>query len=344
MDSHGHGGDIFAYENIRYDFSVNINPLGMPESVKRAVAAHISDFETYPDTKYRALRAAISDMEQQNASHIVCGNGAADLIYRLCQSIKPENVLVCAPSFSEYERAAAQAGANILVHRLAEDNGFCLTDNILGDITEDINMVFLCSPNNPTGAVIPFELIEKAAGKAAENNALLVLDECFLDFTDAKSAKSLILTYGNLVILKAFTKIFAMAGLRLGYILCSDSDVLEKVDLTGQCWSVSAPAQYAGIAACKLSDFVSRTRELISRERSFLTRGLRSLGLTVFSSNANFLLLRCALPLKEMLLEKGILIRSCLNFRSLDDSYFRVAVKAREANTALLDALGEVLR
>jgi threonine-phosphate decarboxylase len=132
-----------------------------------------------------------------------------------------------------------------------------------------------------------------------------------------------------------------MAGLRLGYILCSDTDVLSRTEEAGQCWSVSAPAQYAGIAACGLSDFVARTRSVTAMERGFLMSGLRGLGLTVFDSDANFLLLQCKLPLKELLLEKGILIRSCEDFRGLDGSYFRVAVKTHEANTALLDALEE---
>jgi threonine-phosphate decarboxylase len=235
MDTYGHGGDTFAYDSIRYDFSVNINPLGMPEAVKNAVGAHIEEYETYPDTKYRALRPAIAEMEQVDPGHIVCGNGAADLIYRLCLSRRPSRVLVCAPGFSEYERAALQSGALVSYHTLSRESSFTLTEEILSKIHSGIDLVFLCSPNNPTGRVVSQGLIEQVAKRAADCGALLILDECFLDFTTAQSAKPLLSSYQNLVILKAFTKIFAMAGLRLGYLICSDPHVTKQASDFGQC-------------------------------------------------------------------------------------------------------------
>lgn len=343
MDIYEHGGDIFAYDRIKYDFSVNINPLGMPEAVREAVCGHISEYETYPDTKYRALRSAIADMEGVPPEQVICGNGAADLIYKLCLSRRPKNVLVCAPGFSEYERAALLAGASVSHYYLAEDSGFTHDGGILDHIS-GADIVFLCTPNNPTGRLIDGSLIERAAEKAREAKSLLVLDECFLDFTYGNSAKYLLDEYKNLVILKAFTKIYAMAGLRLGYLICADRELLQRTEGFGQCWSVSAPAQFAGIAACSVGGFADKTRRLVSAERAFLSDGLSSLGIRVFESDANFILLKCDLPLKELLIKKGILIRSCDNFKGLDDRFFRVAVKTRPANEALLRALGEVMK
>lgn len=341
MINNEHGGDIFAYENIRYDFSVNINPLGMPEEVKRAVCEHIAEYETYPDTKYRALLTAISGMESVPAGSIICGNGAADLIYRLCLSLKPKNALVCAPGFAEYERAALLSGAEVKHHCLREENGFTLTGSIIEDITGDVDIVFLCTPNNPTGRLTDNELIEKVVRKAAEQGCIVVLDECFIDFTSGRSSKYLMDKYDNLVILKAFTKIYSMAGLRLGYMLCSDTRLLKNTDSFGQCWSVSSPAQYAGIAACSVKGFVEKTRELIAEERPFLIDGIRELGIKAYDSDANFILFRSEAPLKERLIDMGILIRACGNFRGLDSRYYRVAVKTRQANRVLLDALRE---
>jgi threonine-phosphate decarboxylase len=343
MEIHEHGGDIFAYDNIRYDFSVNINPLGMPEAIRETLCRHMAEYETYPDTKYRALREAIADMEGIPPEQVICGNGAADLIYKLCLSQKPKNILVCAPTFSEYERAALLAGASVSYYTLEEDRGFIPQEGMLDHITPGTDMVFLCSPNNPTGRLIHIEFIEKVVKKAREAKSLLVLDECFLDFTSGSSAKHLMEEYKNLVILKAFTKIYAMAGLRLGYLICADREFLEKTDGFGQCWSVSSPAQYAGIAACSLDSFIEKTRRLVSTERAYLSEGLKNLGIRVFESDANFILLKCQLPLKKLLIEKGILIRSCDNFRGLDTRFYRVAVKTRQANEALLSALKEIM-
>lgn len=344
MDTYGHGGDVFAYDAIRHDFSVNINPLGMPEPVKKAVCEHIDEYETYPDTNYRALRSAIAKMESIAPERIVCGNGAADLIYKLCFSNKPENVLVCAPGFSEYERAALLSGSKIRYHALDMENGFIMTDAIVDDINDQTDIVFLCSPNNPTGRLISTELIERSVEKASQCGSLLVLDECFLDFTDGKSAKYLMDKFSNLIILKAFTKIFSMAGLRLGYMLCSDTNLLKRAGDFGQCWSVSAAAQYAGVAACSLDGFVQKTRKLIARERDFLSEGMKKLGIHVFDSDTNYLLLKCDRPLKDLLIKKGILIRSCDNFKVLDQRFFRVAVRTRQENSILLKAMGESLQ
>lgn len=169
------------------------------------------------------------------------------------------------------------------------------------------------------------------------------MDECFLDFTDGASSKEYLREMSNLIVLKAFTKIYAIAGLRLGYLLTSDIEVLAMTHAAAQSWSVSIPAQIAGVAALSCEGWFDKTLRFITEERPLLSTGLSELGITVFPSDANFLLSRCVRPLYEPLLEKGILIRPCGNFRGLDDSYFRVAVKTRSENTCLIKAVKEAL-
>jgi len=314
----------------------------MPDEVRRALADHMEEYARYPDPQCRELRAAIALHEKVPESWVLCGNGAADLIYRLCCAAKPRRALVCAPAFSDYERGLKQSGCQVSHHILRAENGFGLTSDIEERLVPGIDMLFLCHPNNPTGRFIPKELPERILSRARRNHTLVVVDECFLDFTEGMSFKRYLDDMPELVVLKAFTKIYAMAGLRLGYLLTSSGGLLNKVSKVGQCWSVSVPAQVAGVAALACRGWLDQTKRLVAEERRFLSESLTELGIKVFPSDANFLLLHWERPLYEPLLRRGILVRSCMNFKGLDASYSRVGVQRRTENTCLVQAVKEM--
>lgn len=343
MNRYAHGGDIYS-RRITHDFSANINPLGLHESIVSAAADALLRCESYPDPRCRGLTAAISRHERISAEKIVCGNGAADMIYRIVSALKPRTSLLCAPSFSEYEKALTEYGCTVRRHILKHENGFALTRDILGNITADTDMLFLCTPNNPTGITTPRELLKDISEKCLETGTFLIVDECFLDFVAngaELSAKPLL--NKNTAILKAFTKIYAMPGMRLGYAIFGDGKTAETVARTGQAWSVSTPAQAAGIAALELRGFAEKTAEIISAERERLIAGLRGLGMEVVPSEANFILFRCDIPLDDLLIPRGISIRNCENYHGLGLGWFRTAVRLREENELLLAAIREVL-
>ena len=343
MRPYEHGGDIYGNPGVALDFSVNTNPLGMPREVRNALISRVDEFTRYPDPECRELCAAIAGAEGVPSDWVLCGNGAADLIYRLCNAVKPREALVCAPAFSEYERALEQTGCRVTRHILSAVDGFSLTDAIAERLVPGLDMIFLCHPNNPTGLLIPADLMERVLDRARRNGTLVIVDECFLDFTAGASVKIYLKDMAGLVALKAFTKIYAMAGLRLGYLLTSDKTLRRETETAGQCWSVSVPAQIAGAAALDCRGWASKTRRLMEEERGFLSVKLKALGVTVFPSDANFLLLRSEIPLYEPLLHKGILIRKCENFKGLDGSYYRIGIKTREENSRFLQAAAEVL-
>ncbi len=343
MERYEHGGDVFS-RKVELDFSVNVNPLGMPLAVREALIAHVDDYVSYPDPKCRALSAAIARFEGCPVSQVLCGSGAADLIIRLCLARKPRRVLICAPTFSEYEKAALLSGAQVESHLLYEDRNFDLDEAILEKLTPGLDMVFLCNPNNPTGRLADRTLLRRIAELCLDRGILLVIDECFLSFTGEPSMKGEIASNPNLVIVDAFTKLYAMAGLRLGYMLCSDEGLLRRVNAFGQSWSVSAPAQVAGQAALGCGgEWIERTRAAVREERAFLGGALSALGLKVFPSAANYLLFKSGVPLAEPLLERGFLIRSCENYTGLDGRFYRVGVKRRPENERLAAALGEIM-
>ena len=347
-----HGGDLEgAAEKTGLDvselldFSANINPLGMPPGVRGAVMESLDQALSYPDPFCRKLRRALAEHTGQREEQILCGNGGADLIYRLVYALRPKKALVTAPAFAEYEEALVQTETEIRFHELGET--FVVTEAFLEKLEPGLELVFLCNPNNPTGLLTERSLIEKLLGKAKKLDIRVCLDECFLEFVpggEAYSAADLLDEFPNLVILKSFTKLYAMPGLRLGYVLSSDTELLERMQKAGQPWAVSEPAQAAGIAALKVCGFREQTVSFVEKERLFLKKGLEELGFSVLNGQANYLCFRAPADetLEERLLKEGILLRSCANYRGLGKDYYRAAVRSREENERLLAALGKV--
>lgn len=207
--------------------------------------------------------------------------------------------------------------------------------------------MFLCNPNNPTGVLTDKEMVLRIGEKCKSTKTILVVDECFMDFLDNPQMYSIIDrlgTYNNIIVLKAFTKIYAMAGIRLGYGICSDINIIEGLHKAGQPWNVSVVAQKCGIAALKEIDYVNKTREVIKNNRIFLKNSLIKLGFEVVNSQANYILFRTELKSLPHELEKfGILIRSCSNYKGLDETYFRIAVKLKEDNEYLVNCIKKIL-
>jgi len=335
-----HGGNYY-HDNDLLDFSANINPLGMPEHVREAVIRSACLWEQYPDPDCTALVRKLSEVEQIPENQIVCGNGAADLIYRIVQAFRPERALICAPSFGEYDKALHDIHCRIDYFYLHPEENFSLTDRFLSEIKPGTDMLFLCSPNNPTGRVINHMLLKQIADICLKRNILCICDECFLDFCDGISMKTYL--NRNIMILKAFTKIFAMPGLRLGYLLAGSPEDAARVGHSGQYWSVSAPAQAAGLAALKEQEFISKTRQYIRTEKTYLMSEFEKLNIRYFPSDVNFILF-CSEPgLDDLLLKERILIRNCQSYHGLSDSYFRTAVRTHEENQRLLCAVRRCL-
>ncbi|MBE6990934.1 MAG: aminotransferase class I/II-fold pyridoxal phosphate-dependent enzyme [Ruminococcaceae bacterium] len=343
MRPYEHGGDIYNGQTVRLDFSANVNPLGMPPAAERALREGTAADVRYPDARCRALRAALSEKHSVTPEQVLCGAGAADLIFRICAALQPRQVLAPVPTFSEYGRSAALFGAEIAKYPLREENGFELDRSFPAALTPETDMVFLCNPNNPTGRLCDPGIVAALADACEENGTYLVVDECFLEFTRGVSALPLLQTHPRLLVLRAFTKFYAMAGLRLGYLLCADAALLERIGTFGAEWAVSTAAQRSGLAALTEPDWRDRTLQLVEAQRRSLAVSLAALGVAVYPGEANFLLCRAPRPVAESLAEQGILVRRCGNFEGLDDCFFRVGVRTAAENAVLIDALREVL-
>ncbi|MBQ9661649.1 MAG: aminotransferase class I/II-fold pyridoxal phosphate-dependent enzyme [Oscillospiraceae bacterium] len=346
-----HGGDWAGYQeeygSLPMDFSASISPLGLPKGVREAAVRALDEADRYPDPLCRALCAKLAEKHGIPAGQIVCGNGAADLIHRLCSRLRPRHALLAAPDFTEYRRALQSAGCGISLFPLQAEDGFRLGTAFADTIGEETDIVFLSNPNNPSGVLTGREVLEPILQRCREKNCLLVVDECFLDFAEREAEVSMIPALDGtpqLAVLKAFTKTYAMAGLRLGYLLCGNAELAAALQREGQPWPVSHIAQEAGLAALTEENYVNLLRRLITTERKRMAQALDEMGFTVIPGEANYLLLQSGnTRLCDRLRRRGILIRDCSCYDGLGPGWYRVAVRTERENSALLGALREVL-
>lgn len=338
-----HGGDVYDGE-IQLDFSANTNPYGTPQGVLDAITAALPRVHQYPDPYCRELVKTISEFESAPKDWILCGSGAAELIYSYCKALRPGRAMELAPTFSEYSLALERVGCQVERYSLKKENYFSLTEDFLPALERGRpDVLFLCNPNNPTGQVIGLPLLEKILDVCEEQGTCLFVDECFLDLSDdGVSLKSHLGEHPNLFILKAFTKSYGMAGVRLGYCLCAQGQLLEEMSHTVQPWNVSTLAQSAGVAALHERAFLQRTRALIPVERQWLQSQLEALGFWVCPSKANYLLFQGSQDLWEQLRKQGIAIRSCGNYHGLGTGWYRIAVRLHGENECLIRAMKEV--
>lgn len=347
-----HGGNIYGNE-IEYDFSVNLNPLGPPKSVQDALVAALNHVEEYPDPEYRELRRGLANYWQLAEEQIVPGNGASELIPGIIRTLSPKTCMVTAPCYSGYETALNAAAPSCRIHRIplrAEDD-FTLPENICQEIARvKPNLLILTNPNNPNGKRISANCLREIADACRTAGTVLLMDECFLALSGGDE-DSLIHRIRSealpAVVLRAFTKTFAIPGVRLGYAVCSGSPA-ARIQRELPEWNLSVFAQYAGTAALEAvaggtSGYLAASGEMIAREREYLTAELESLGFRVFPSDANYILFQSRdWELHQKLLDKGILIRDCRDYHGLTAGFYRTAVRTHRENTALLRCLRNI--
>lgn len=353
-----HGGNIYGNE-IEYDFSVNLNPLGPPDAVREALAAALNHVEEYPDPEYRELRRALANYRQLAEEQLVLGNGASELIPGIIRALAPKTCMVTAPCYSGYETALKAAAPSCRIHRifLREEDDFTLPENICQEIARvKPNLLILTNPNNPNGKRISANRLRTIADACRTAGTVLLMDECFLALSGG-DVDSLIHRIGEeglppTVVLRAFTKTFAIPGVRLGYAVCSGS-LAARIQRELPEWNLSVFAQYAGLAALEAaapetvtpgtSGYMAASVEMIAQEREYLTAELKKLGLRVFPSDANYILFQSRdRELHRKLLDKGILIRDCRDYHGLTAGFYRTAVRTYRENTALLRCLRNI--
>lgn len=344
-----HGGDIYR-NSIQYDFSVNINPMGVPTEVQWVLTEAVLHANKYPDIYHERLVERTADIFGVPEDNIVYGNGASEIIMAICHGLYPKKAFLLAPCFSGYESCirAALPDCDISYYNLLEENGFEVHHDILEHIqVERPELMFLTNPNNPNGRLIARDLLEDIIKACETAGTTLVVDECFLPLTGKEKEYSLaydVAKHSSLIILRAYTKTFAIPGVRIGYCLCSNKSLALSLKNHLPEWNLSMFAQMAGVECLKHQDYLTESVKLVESERKYLIEGLKKLGLTVYDSDANYIMFRSKdFSLHKKLLQFSILIRDCSDYNGLNQGYYRISVKNRKENEKLLVTLEEIL-
>lgn len=342
MERYEHGGQIYDAAGKTgdwLDFSANINPLGLSEKILRALTENLGGIVNYPDPRASELKKAISRRYGVPEKNLVVLNGAAEFFYLYLNATRPKRVIIPAPSFSEYERAARAAFCDVELFFTSATENFSLNvEKLIAQIKSPDDCIIIGRPNNPTGNLIAPEEILRLA-----DFANVIVDESFIDFLQVESARRLISK--KIAVVQSLTKIFAIPGLRLGFAVVEEN-LAERLNLSKDVWNVNFLAQKAGVAALSDEDFLIRTRAWLEVEREFFLERLKNLrGVEIFPSAVNFVLLRHerAQKILSELRQRKILLRSCANFAGLDEFFLRTAIRSRNENILLLNALEKIL-
>ncbi|HCF71532.1 MAG TPA: threonine-phosphate decarboxylase [Syntrophomonas sp.] len=351
-----HGGNVWQAAQkwgIRpdqfIDYSANINPLGMSPRAIAALKDNLNMLIHYPEPSGEGFKNSLSIYLHVAPENLVLGNGGSELIYLVGRMYYGSRIVVLAPSFSEYGAGIEQPDIKHIC--LKPEQNFALpVRKIIEEIREG-DLLFIANPNNPTGNLFPSHELEQIVTAAGRSNAVVVIDEAFIDFAgDKNSLRYLAQENSNLIILGSLTKFFAMPSLRLGYAVSTVTNI-NRMEQLLPVWRINAMAMVAGEASISHREYIEQTLSTIKTERQFLSRELGKIeGLQVYPSESNFILLNAlhtgftAHEIQDQLGPKGILIRECSNFINLSPFYFRLAVKAHKENERLVKALRDVLK
>ncbi len=358
---HFHGSDLEKIEEIYHikkeeitSFSANVNPLGISPLMKDKLAQNIDVVTSYPDREYTALRKAIASYVNADYESILVGNGATELISLFIGLHHPKKAVLIAPTYSEYEREITLSGGICEFHFLKEEDQFTLhLDQLKTQLAQNADLLIICNPNNPTSTALSSEMMTEILSYCKEHQIFVVVDETYVEFSDdMEHITSVPLTkqFDNLVVLRGISKFFASPGLRLGYSICGNQELLSYIKKEKNPWTINSLASLAGEVMFSDSDYIKKTKELISSERKLACERLSTMkNVTYFEPKANFILCKIvredmtASDLFDHCIRKGLMIRDCVTFEGLSPYYFRFCLMSPEKNKALLDTIESVL-
>ena len=358
---HFHGSDLEKIEEIYHikkeditSFSANVNPLGISPLLRDTLAKHVDAITSYPDREYTQLRKSICAYTGANFENIIVGNGSTELISLFIQTTHPKKALILGPTYSEYEREISLEGGHTLYYPLKEENNFQMdVEDFCRQLNDSLDLLVLCNPNNPTSTAVARKDMRKILDCALQHGISVMVDETYEEFTpEGSKISSIPLTnnYNNLIVLRGISKFFAAPGLRLGYAVTGNPDLLKYINTKKNPWTINSLAEIAGCIMFSDKDYINKTKALITGERQRMYDTLSSWKtVKVYPSCTNFLLVRILREdvtsdmVFDHCIRKGLMIRDCSTFPFLDSSYIRFCVMSPEKNNELLEAFREIL-
>lgn len=343
---------IAQNETVRAD--LNMNPLGIPETVKNAVTSGISLLSAYPDRKYEKLRAAISAYSGATEDNIIIGGSSYEFVKILCEFASPKKAILISPGTQNYEKLLTLNGCDISYFETPEKDDFALDiSGFIAGLSEDIDIIFISNPNCTTSQIIDTESLEFIAKICEGNDITMVVDEEYMDFAEnigENTAIPLTEKYENVVVLRNTTKFFAVPGLRLAYMITGNPVLKKTLEITNMPFSISNLTEAAGIAMFTDDDYIKRSRELIHTERNLVYSALATgKSVKLYKPSANFILIKLlkssvtAGNVLDYCQSRGLYIRSCADMRGLDNNYIRFCFMNPRQDDLLVNSILEVV-
>ncbi|MBF4694776.1 pyridoxal phosphate-dependent aminotransferase [Fusibacter ferrireducens] len=355
-----HGG-YFGSKGMM-DFSVNIPPLSYPEGLKELMFSTFDELRNYPEIDGISARDAIARKTGYDSEKIILGNGATELIYLYSRSIGVSKALILEPTFTEYRRALELNQVEVhsfsLLDFVKSDESLLsidvhhsalLTQIIERILTQKIELLVLCNPNNPTGHLYSSDFIQKIIEGVNNPDFKIFIDESFLDFVSSDKLRACNLEASdlkNVFLLRSMTKNFEVPGLRIGYGL-SDFETIKKMGRYKEPWSLNAFALKAIPFLVDQEDHIKRIKKWCQEESDFISEALsRVEGLFYYKGEANYFLIKIPelmhLTFFDKMLARKIYLRKCEDFMGLGKPYYRIAIRERDENRLMVDAIQEV--
>lgn len=350
-----HGSDlekIASYyhidESAIINFAANVNPLGISDKLKQELAANLDIISTYPDREYVSLRNTLGLYCNANPEHIIVGNGSTELISLLISNIQAKKALLLGPTYSEYEKELELINCSLEEFRLSARNDFTLLmEDFFSKLAEGFDFLILCNPNNPTGTALNTDALECILQYCLSKNIFVMIDETYIEFSsniEIFSAISLTEKFSNLMVLRGISKFFASPGLRMGYGITSNLELLEYLKKHQNPWSLNSIAALAGEIMFNDKDYIEKTRSLIKNEKEkFYQTFINNKNFKLYKSEANFILIQIlaqdvtAATFFELCIKKGLMIRNCDSFFQEDGEFIRFCIMLPEDNDRLIE-------
>lgn len=334
-------------------YASNVNPLGISPMARQALIDNIDAIKAYPDRDYISLKSRISKYCGADMQHLILGNGTSDLIRLILETVSPAKTMIIGPTYAEYARTARLVGSEIETYMLKNEDDFTLdVDMFLKALNESFELLIICNPNNPTGQALTIEQIEKILKRCIELNIFVMIDETYVEFVkDVNAVSSISLTkkYINFIFLRGVSKFFAAPGIRFGYAITSNRQLLEATSNGKIPWNINT---YASVAGVMFEDehYINLTRSLIQTERNLIFSALSSRKtIKVFKPAANFVLIKLlkedltAADVFEYCIKKGFMIRDCTDYEGLGEKYIRFCFMKPEQNDNVVNTILEIV-
>lgn len=341
---------IEQYETVLYN--ANINPLGLPDSVKNAILNNISSIGKYPEIYYRNLKTAVAEYVGSPIDTVITGNGSSDLIRLFIALVAPKKALLLVPSASDYEAALTSYNVDIDYYQLDAEKEYTLdVDDLISHLDSSIDMIIIGNPNNPTSRITDAASISALAEAAKDLGIFLVIDEMYIEFVDnyaGYTSVPLTKEFSNIAIIRSVSKFFAVPGLCFAYAIMNNTEMKQLIDITTTKNNISTLSAVAVTEMLKDKKYIDDSAELIHTERNLVYMAMSTnQNISLTKPDANFMLMKILNPeinssvIADHCNQRGIIIRKCDNIRGLGDKYIRFCFMKPKQNDLCVNTILE---